>query len=114
MHVPEEPGVNTRSRMQQLVSYCYLTVKKGSRYLPPVVRFFCGLLLMAGGVLGFLPVLGFWMFPLGVALLLTDIPPARRAFTRKMRASRFRRARKHANAAEARQTEIRVKNQLSE
>ncbi len=34
--------------------------------------------LMAGGVFGFLPVLGFWMVPLGALLLGEDIPPVRR------------------------------------
>ena len=32
------------------------------------------ILLMAGGVLGFLPVLGFWMVPLGLVLLAQDVP----------------------------------------
>lgn len=35
--------------------------------------------LMAGGVLGFLPVLGFWMVPVGVAVLSHDLHPVRRA-----------------------------------
>jgi fatty acid desaturase len=30
--------------------------------------------LMAGGVVGFLPILGFWMVPLGLALLALDLP----------------------------------------
>ena len=29
---------------------------------------------MVGGVFGFLPVLGFWMFPLGLAFIALDIP----------------------------------------
>jgi hypothetical protein len=33
-----------------------------------------GVLLMIGGVFGFLPVLGFWMFPLGLAFIALDIP----------------------------------------
>ena len=32
------------------------------------------LLLMVGGVFGFLPVLGFWMLPLGLAFIALDIP----------------------------------------
>lgn len=35
--------------------------------------------LIAGGLLGFLPVLGFWMLPVGALLLGEDIPPVRRA-----------------------------------
>ena len=34
--------------------------------------------LMAAGVVGFLPVLGFWMLPLGFALLAIDVPFLRR------------------------------------
>lgn len=34
--------------------------------------------LIAGGTLGFLPVLGFWMLPIGALLLGEDIPPVRR------------------------------------
>jgi hypothetical protein len=34
-------------------------------------------LFMVGGVFGFLPVLGFWMLPLGVALIALDLPPTR-------------------------------------
>ena len=33
---------------------------------------------MIGGVFGFLPILGFWMFPLGLALVIADFPPLRR------------------------------------
>ncbi|QEW27513.1 hypothetical protein RIdsm_03329 [Roseovarius indicus] len=45
------------------------------RRLPPGVRLLAGLALMVGGVLGFLPVLGFWMFPLGVAVAALDVVP---------------------------------------
>jgi hypothetical protein len=37
-----------------------------------------GVLLVIGGILGFLPVLGYWMLPLGLALLAVDFPLARR------------------------------------
>jgi hypothetical protein len=37
------------------------------------------LLLMAGGVLSFLPILGLWMLPLGALLLSQDIPWLKRA-----------------------------------
>ena len=42
------------------------------------VRSALGLLLAAAGVVGFLPVLGFWMLPLGLAFIALDIPPLRR------------------------------------
>lgn len=40
-------------------------------------RIAIGLLLVIGGFLGFLPVLGFWMIPLGVAVLAYDVPIVR-------------------------------------
>jgi len=46
--------------------------------LPRGVRSVLGVLAMIAGVLGFLPILGFWMFPLGFALLSLDVPPLRR------------------------------------
>jgi hypothetical protein len=36
-----------------------------------------GIALMAGGVAGFLPILGFWMLPLGLAVLAHDVPVIR-------------------------------------
>ena len=50
------------------------------RNLPPGARLILGLLLMVGGVLGFLPVVGFWMFPLGIAVAALDIVPILRWF----------------------------------
>ena len=38
------------------------------------IRFPVALLLMAGGLLSFLPVLGIWMLPLGLLLLAVDLP----------------------------------------
>jgi hypothetical protein len=38
------------------------------------VRIPLGIALAAGGILGFLPILGFWMLPLGLALIARDIP----------------------------------------
>jgi hypothetical protein len=37
-----------------------------------------GVLLVTGGILGFLPILGYWMLPLGFALLAVDFPIIRR------------------------------------
>jgi hypothetical protein len=41
------------------------------------VRIPAGALLIVGGVLSFLPVLGIWMLPLGLALLAEDVPALR-------------------------------------
>lgn len=43
------------------------------------VRISLGFLLVIGGFLGALPVLGFWMLPLGLILLSVDFPWAKRA-----------------------------------
>jgi hypothetical protein len=44
-----------------------------------VVRIPVGLLLIGGGFLGMLPLLGFWMLPLGLILLADDVRPLRGA-----------------------------------
>ena len=43
-----------------------------------LVRLVIGIALIAGGLLGFLPVLGFWMIPLGLVILSVDLPVLRR------------------------------------
>ena len=45
------------------------------RSVPPGARLILGLLLIIGGIFGFLPVLGFWMIPLGLAVAALDISP---------------------------------------
>lgn len=55
----------------------------------PPLRWSVGLLLIVGGVFGFLPVLGFWMIPLGVLLLAVGSPKVRetaKAAFRRVRA----------------------------
>ena len=41
-------------------------------------RIALGIALCIGGCLGFLPILGFWMLPLGLILLSIDLKPVRR------------------------------------
>lgn len=53
-------------------TFTYL-LKPSSRW----VRIPSGTLLVAGGVLSFLPLLGVWMLPLGLALLAEDVPALR-------------------------------------
>lgn len=43
-----------------------------------------GVLLIVGGVLGFLPILGFWMVPVGLMLLALDVALLRRPTARMM------------------------------
>ncbi len=42
-----------------------------------LARIAIGISLIVGGVLGFLPFLGFWMVPLGLMVLSIDIPVVR-------------------------------------
>jgi hypothetical protein len=44
----------------------------------PILRVGLGIVLCVGGLLGFLPILGFWMVPLGLVVLSIDIPMVRR------------------------------------
>ncbi len=50
----------------------------GQENVPPGIRSLFGVLLIIAGIFGFLPILGFWMIPLGAALIALDIPPLRR------------------------------------
>lgn len=52
----------------------YRLMRWGQDHVPPVLRAILGILFCIGGVFGFLPVLGFWMFPLGLAFIALDIP----------------------------------------
>jgi len=42
------------------------------------IRLALGFLLIVGGILGFLPILGFWMIPLGLLVLSIDLVRVRR------------------------------------
>ena len=63
---------------RQVADYTFRTLRWGRDHVPPGVRTVIGVLFMLGGVFGFLPVLGFWMLPLGLAFIALDVPPARR------------------------------------
>ena len=43
------------------------------------IRIIMGIVLILLGFVGFLPIIGFWMIPLGIIVLSIDIPPVRRA-----------------------------------
>ena len=44
----------------------------------PTARKALGFALVVGGILGFLPILGFWMIPLGLMVLSIDLPSLRK------------------------------------
>lgn len=52
-------------------------------HVPPGLRLVLGLILMVGGVFGFLPVLGFWMVPLGLVIAGLDVVPLWRWLTER-------------------------------
>jgi len=59
---------------------------------PRIARITAGLLLIVGGFLGFFPVLGFWMIPLGLVILAVDFRWARHALVNlKLRLRSYRR-----------------------
>ena len=49
----------------------------------PLLRMALGGAMVLGGMIGFLPFLGYWMVPVGLAILAIDFPPVRR-FQRRM------------------------------
>jgi len=59
-------GIDPRTR--QIVVGSFRMKLPESRWLRTVI----GVLLVCGGILGFLPVLGFWMIPLGLLVLSHD------------------------------------------
>ena len=60
------------------------------------VRIPVGVLMILGGLAGFLPILGFWMLPVGLILLGEDIPPVRRFTIRAIGAAQALWDRRHA------------------
>lgn len=63
-----------RSLAQSIAALSYGILRWGRYRVPFGIRSLVGALFMVGGVFGFFPLLGFWMFPLGVALVALDIP----------------------------------------
>ncbi|MBX3707555.1 MAG: hypothetical protein KF911_13080 [Pseudomonadales bacterium] len=55
----------------------YRTLYWGRNHVPPGIRSLIGVLFMIAGIFGFLPILGFWMLPVGVAFVALDVPRAR-------------------------------------
>jgi hypothetical protein len=70
-------------RLQSRLPGWMVSIVRGAR--KPYAVWFrvpVALLLIAGGFAGFLPVLGFWMVPLGLALIAIDLPFLRGPFAR--------------------------------
>jgi hypothetical protein len=71
------------------------------------IRLALGILLVAGGLVGFLPVVGFWMIPLGLLVLSVDMPVVRR-WRRKLAVwwHRDRKANRQTSLDHARETKV--------
>lgn len=67
---------------QRLPRFCAGIVDWVRRPTSRVIRLPVGVLLVIGGLLGFLPILGFWMLPLGLILLARDVPVLERPLAR--------------------------------
>ena len=70
-----DPPPRLRRRILHAVRAAIIWV---DRRVPLGVRSLLGLVVAVAGLFGFLPVLGFWMIPTGLALIALDIPPWRR------------------------------------
>ena len=78
MDNPNTVEQTRHKRRRRSLAATYVLFKKTQRHVPPGIRALAGLVLICAGLLGFLPILGFWMIPLGLAVLATDIPPLKR------------------------------------
>ncbi|SDI50410.1 hypothetical protein [Alloyangia pacifica] len=79
----KRPRRSLKRRMQHFLVHV-------RRRVPPGLRLVLGLLLICGGILGFLPILGFWMIPLGFAVAMLDLMPLYRRGLRRGKALRER------------------------
>ncbi|SLN47651.1 Acetyltransferase (GNAT) family protein [Falsiruegeria litorea R37] len=77
MELATEPAKPTlRERFKPFFAWVRRNVPRG-------MRLFLGILLIIGGIFGFLPILGFWMIPLGVMVAAMDVRLYRRWRSRR-------------------------------
>lgn len=76
---------------------------KPFRSMPSPARIILGVLLLLGGLLGALPILGFWMIPLGLLVLSLEFRWARFGYLSIVLWLRQRRARRLRYKAGARE-----------
>ena len=69
---------------RQAKAFSYRVLVWGKTKVPTGLRSVVGVVFMVGGAFGFLPILGFWMLPLGLALIALDLPPTRKIIERWM------------------------------
>ena len=68
----EQDGKSWKTKLAEKMQQ---TFDWSDQHIPWGLRSVAGLLLIVGGIFGFLPVLGFWMIPMGCVLIALDIPP---------------------------------------
>lgn len=69
--------MNKTDLRRRIAAFTYRALHWARHHVAPGLRSLLGLGLIVGGFFGFLPVLGFWMLPLGVAFISMDLPPTR-------------------------------------
>jgi hypothetical protein len=83
---PEDTMSADECRLERLVGRLPNRFRSTIRFLRQpssrCIRIPMGVLLTLGGALGFLPIVGFWMLPIGLVLLADDVPPLRSARSR--------------------------------
>jgi hypothetical protein len=84
--VPARAAGTDDWRMERLIDKLPPRIGSAVRHVrQPSARYLrvpAGIALTFGGLVGFLPVVGFWMLPLGLAVLADDLPPLRSARSR--------------------------------
>lgn len=75
----------SRTSERALSALIHRIAKWAHEKLPPGIRTLLGLVLLIAGAFGILPILGFWMIPLGALLIALDIPPLRRKIISRLR-----------------------------
>jgi len=78
--MPKRRGSTGNGKFKQLIRQFLAWTR---RNIPPGLRLVLGLVLIIGGIFGFLPILGFWMIPLGIAIAALDIRPIWRKLSSK-------------------------------
>jgi hypothetical protein len=73
-HAPKEDPIDTAKQGARIRLGRYSMPMPGRRYH----RVILGSGLVVGGIFGFLPILGFWMIPLGLVVLSVDSHHVRR------------------------------------
>ena len=83
-----EPDLVDERPLHRLLAALPGPVRRGAEWLrrPGAgwARVPLGVVLILGGFAGFLPILGFWMLPLGILLLAEDLPFLKRPTLRAL------------------------------